>query len=849
MEAKAYQPHRHGRLDDGEFVQIAEAASHRDHSKPCGGNHKEAEAEKQDCKGVVPTDRIRLENQSTTDTASPEAEGEVPTEQGAVPEETLKLEDLSTADPLNYNGDGYASQAWLASQMGRNRHEVSKFAPPPGLSGLADFMPDTSAHASSSKPERIQPQRGFHEQHAAAADLQGEDVSDDEDGQGAAKPGESAELIDEASYNPVEHWLAQADAAAAAHWQGSGPEDWGWPQGMMPPPPMPGPSAMPWVQDALHMQAQLAQWAMYCMATNQMPPPPAGMAGMGLPYGFSPHLAAAGGRGGRGAAASSGPDLQEEEFVEGDEGDNTGTTGKKKNRKRKKNQVTKFNEDAPPRPQVTKAYRFIGTEADALERGAKVGEVYKLIEEDMDMLKVEIKKAVEKTDHSPAQPAQTAWFTREQAQECTDCGEGGEGSQNTSKIGKVPEGEGAGALWLQENAPACFRWLLVVGARRPLLKVDKKLDENVDVAGSWLLKVGDIVCKKSKLVLKYDERGSGPIPAVWKKICEEHIAPYLQYQAGEMMKDWKLTPPRNLESDDALRKKLLDDLKDTDEGKAEYRCEIVGWLMERIVQIARLRDTCRLAQETFKPANDEQRVFLVAKLAEAFDDLYKCPNGNHVVAKAIEDLPSDNDMLNGIFEQASRKPVEVAKDRCGGRILERLISVKAGLERFDPIVRELAPHSEALCRDKFGNFVMKRILQKSPGSRPIWGSQVLQELILHVPRFAMHKTASHVVQEALRSSDASDKIRILDALIQAPEPYSLKEVALHKAGGYVVNEVLGLDQHNDPQLRDKIKEVKEILLAMFNDMSQAERETHAKDHARKVMEKLELVENSEEPRP
>jgi pumilio RNA-binding family len=115
---------------------------------------------------------------------------------------------------------------------------------------------------------------------------------------------------------------------------------------------------------------------------------------------------------------------------------------------------------------------------------------------------------------------------------------------------------------------------------------------------------------------------------------------------------------------------------------------------------------CRVVQKALEVISLEQKKLLVQELKEAVIDCIYDQNGNHVIQKCIEKMPSEQ--VDFILHTILDKPNHV-KDLClhtyGCRVIQRILE-KCHDSQTDPIIEAIILDIQALTKDQFGNYVI-----------------------------------------------------------------------------------------------------------------------------------------------
>jgi len=254
-------------------------------------------------------------------------------------------------------------------------------------------------------------------------------------------------------------------------------------------------------------------------------------------------------------------------------------------------------------------------------------------------------------------------------------------------------------------------------------------------------------------------------------------------------------------------------LERLDSADREQRQLTVRWTLKAPTLLAQHRNGTRIVQKAIEVASQSDRDALVSKLGEyvTVRELYQCPNGNHVLAKIIEVVPSTSPSIGSVI--AAFRAIGtgvVCKHRFGCRLMERLIEHcddnRETQPEFVGLVDEIENESGLLCKHGFGNFVVQHLLEHGSQERrrailnkmmdetEVTPPQPGQPDIKGLPQLAGHRTASHTVQRLLEYSDEAGKLTIVQTLLDAETPHSIAEVACGRYGSFVIEQIKGYEE-------------------------------------------------------
>merc|ERR1719265_2768595 len=114
----------------------------------------------------------------------------------------------------------------------------------------------------------------------------------------------------------------------------------------------------------------------------------------------------------------------------------------------------------------------------------------------------------------------------------------------------------------------------------------------------------------------------------------------------------------------------------------------------------------------------------------------------------------------------------MARDRFGYRVCETMIMNCTELQMSD-IGQEFVSETLELARHRHGSFVMQHLLEYGSASCK---AEIIRNLMPELPLLAMDRTASHVVEKALRCAQLQEQRSVALTLLQAAQPISLADV-------------------------------------------------------------------------
>eukprot|EP01059_Diplonema_ambulator_P011730 TRINITY_DN2176_c4_g1_i2.p1 TRINITY_DN2176_c4_g1~~TRINITY_DN2176_c4_g1_i2.p1 ORF type:complete len:248 (+),score=36.78 TRINITY_DN2176_c4_g1_i2:107-850(+) len=164
-------------------------------------------------------------------------------------------------------------------------------------------------------------------------------------------------------------------------------------------------------------------------------------------------------------------------------------------------------------------------------------------------------------------------------------------------------------------------------------------------------------------------------------------------------------------------------------------------------------------------------------------------NGNHVVQKCIETMPSRVGFVVNAF---SGNVHHLATHAYGCRVIQRLLEHCKDTPEVKPILNEILHHISLLVRDQYGNYVVQDLLiHGNDGYRRAVGETLKGKLM----ELSRHKFASNVVEKLFQYGTNDERYAFLTELMTecTPEGYSaLLCMVKDQFANYVVQKLLDL---------------------------------------------------------
>jgi len=156
--------------------------------------------------------------------------------------------------------------------------------------------------------------------------------------------------------------------------------------------------------------------------------------------------------------------------------------------------------------------------------------------------------------------------------------------------------------------------------------------------------------------------------------------------------------------------------------------------------------------------------------------------GNHPLEKYIVAMPPKE--VQFIVDEVVGQAVALASHRTACRIVQRLLQ-HCPWEQVRPFVPELLEHTQELLTDRYGNFVLQRLVEHGDAATR---HRLVEALCsLDAVALAQHWIASHVLRCAFVHATCEEQARLARAV--APNQQTLTKLSRHKHGSFIAREI------------------------------------------------------------
>jgi len=214
--------------------------------------------------------------------------------------------------------------------------------------------------------------------------------------------------------------------------------------------------------------------------------------------------------------------------------------------------------------------------------------------------------------------------------------------------------------------------------------------------------------------------------------------------------------------------------------------------LEGGVQDLAFDPSCRVVQKALECADVEVAASLVLELTGRVVEATKCPHANHVLQRALDLLPAP--CTEFIVAELVGAGVEVARHKYGCRVLSRVVKVHFGKHQTtscERLAEELLQEAAELSRHNFAHYVIESILEHgSIDQSHVVSVHLRMDLLAN----ARHRSATYVVEKALKFCDAHDQEAMVSELFGSVQ--AVTDLVGNQFGCHIAKSLVRM--HGDP---------------------------------------------------
>ncbi|KAK4391953.1 Pumilio2 [Sesamum angolense] len=156
----------------------------------------------------------------------------------------------------------------------------------------------------------------------------------------------------------------------------------------------------------------------------------------------------------------------------------------------------------------------------------------------------------------------------------------------------------------------------------------------------------------------------------------------------------------------------------------------------------------------------EQKARLVRELDGHVMRCVRDQNGNHVIQKCIESIPTDK--IHFIISSFRGQVAALSTHPYGCRVIQRVLEHCKDKSQTQFIVDEILDSVYSLAQDQYGNYVTQHVLETG---KPDERSKIIEKLSGSIAELCLHKFASNVVERCLEFSDSASRAILVKEII------------------------------------------------------------------------------------
>ncbi|XP_059460141.1 pumilio homolog 5-like [Corylus avellana] len=188
----------------------------------------------------------------------------------------------------------------------------------------------------------------------------------------------------------------------------------------------------------------------------------------------------------------------------------------------------------------------------------------------------------------------------------------------------------------------------------------------------------------------------------------------------------------------------------------------------------------------------EQKAQLVRELDGHVMRCVRDQNGNHVIQKCIESVPTER--IEFIISAFRGQVATLSMHPYGCRVIQRVLEHCTDELRCQFIVDEILESVCALAQDQYGNYVTQHVLERG---KPQERRQIISKLSGHIVHLSQHKFASNVVEKCLEYGGATERELLIGEIFGHTEGTdNLLTMMKDQFANYVVQKILDICSDN-----------------------------------------------------
>uniref|UniRef100_A0A8C2H8B5 Pumilio homolog 1 n=1 Tax=Cyprinus carpio TaxID=7962 RepID=A0A8C2H8B5_CYPCA len=223
-------------------------------------------------------------------------------------------------------------------------------------------------------------------------------------------------------------------------------------------------------------------------------------------------------------------------------------------------------------------------------------------------------------------------------------------------------------------------------------------------------------------------------------------------------------------------------------GSLDQKLALAERIRGHVLSLALQMYGCRVIQKALEFIPSDQQVIneMVRELDGHVLKCVKDQNGNHVVQKCIECVQPH--ALQFIIDAFKGQVFALSTHPYGCRVIQRILE-HCLPEQTLSILEEIHQHTEQLVQDQYGNYVIQHVLEHGRAEDK---SKIVSEIRGNVLGLSQHKFASNVVEKCVTHSLRAERAMLIDEVCSmADGPHSaLYTMMKDQYANYVVQKMI-----------------------------------------------------------
>ncbi|MQL77940.1 hypothetical protein Taro_010358 [Colocasia esculenta] len=160
----------------------------------------------------------------------------------------------------------------------------------------------------------------------------------------------------------------------------------------------------------------------------------------------------------------------------------------------------------------------------------------------------------------------------------------------------------------------------------------------------------------------------------------------------------------------------------------------------------------------------DQKIQLVQELDGHVMRCVRDQNGNHVIQKCIECVPTEK--IGFIISAFRGQVAGLSTHPYGCRVIQRVLEHYTDELQSQCIVDEILQSVCILAQDQYGNYVTQHVLERG---RPHERSEIIKKLAGQIVQMSQDKFASNVIEKCLEHGDTAERELLIQEIVGQTE--------------------------------------------------------------------------------